>query len=126
MRRPGSPRDVPPPLEMLCLKALWRLEAGNVKDVQRLVAETRPLAYTTVMTVLERLSRKAIVGRRKVSRSFEYYPEIGRDSMRRLALKEFVDCYFDGSEAELAQFLGAPAQRLRPSVYEERLDAALL
>src|ERR1700688_1610927 len=98
MRRASPPREIPPPLEMLCLKALWSLGEGNVSEVRGVVAESKPLAYTTVMTVLERLSKKRVVSRRKVGRAFVYAPCIGRDAMRRLALKEFLDCYFDGSE----------------------------
>src|SRR5215467_2903915 len=108
MRRPGPPRDVPPPLEMLCLKALWSLGEGNVSDVRGRVAASKPLAYTTVMTLLERLARKNVVSRRKVGRAFVYTPNLSRDAMRRLALKEFVDCYFDGSAEKLAEFLRQP------------------
>ena len=50
-------RDIPPPLEVECLKALWALGEGNVKDVRRAMAGNRNLAYTTVMTVLDRLAR---------------------------------------------------------------------
>ena len=91
MRKPGPPRDIPPPLEMLCLKALWSLGESNVAGVRSRVAETKPLAYTTVMTLLERLARKNVVSRRKVGRAFVYAPNLSRDAMRRLALKEFVD-----------------------------------
>src|ERR1700704_1398912 len=108
MRRAGPPRDVPPPLEMLCLKALWSLGEGNVAGVRSLVAESKPLAYTTVMTVLGRLAKKNVVTRRKVGRAFVYAPGISRDAIRRLALKEFVDCFFDGSEQRLAEFLRRP------------------
>jgi BlaI family penicillinase repressor len=128
MRRPGPPRDVPPPLEMLCLKALWSLGEGNVAKVRGLIAESKPLAYTTVMTLLERLARKNVVSRRKVGRAFVYAPNMSRDAMRRLALKEFVDCFFDGSEERLAEFLRQappvePIQQIEP---ETGMDAALL
>jgi predicted transcriptional regulator len=128
MRRAGPPRDVPPPLEMLCLKALWSLGEGNVAGVRGLVAEAKPLAYTTVMTVLERLARKNVVSRRKVGRAFVYAPRMSRDAMRRLALKEFVDCFFDGSEQDLADFLRrpAPAEPAHEIETQASMDAALL
>jgi len=128
MRRAGPPRDVPPPLEMLCLKALWSLGEGNVAGVRRLVAETKPLAYTTVMTLLERLARKNVVSRRKVGRAFVYAPNLSRDAMRRLALKEFVDWYFDGSAEKLAEFLRrpAPVEPVREIEPEAGMDATLL
>ena len=127
MRRPGPPRDVPPPLEMLCLKALWSLGEGNVSEVRGAVAESKPLAYTTIMTVLERLAKKNVVSRRKVGRAFVYTPRITRDAMRRLALKEFVDSYFDGSEEKLARFLQLPHRDSAPEVETESdMEAALL
>ena len=128
MRRAGPPRDVPPPLEMLCLKALWSLGEGNVAGVRSLVAESKPLAYTTVMTLLERLARKNVVSRRKVGRAFVYAPNLSRDAMRRLALKEFVGCYFDGSAEKLAEFLRrpAPVEPVPEIEPEASMDATLL
>jgi predicted transcriptional regulator len=104
---PKSVREVPPPLELLCLNALWSLKEGNVKDVQQVVARKRPLAYTTIMTVLDRLVRKGLLARRKVGRAFLYAPQTARDAMRRTALRELVDGFFDGSQQELMRFLGA-------------------
>jgi len=128
MRKAAPPRDIPPPLEMLCLKALWSLGEGPVSEVRALVAASKPLAYTTVMTLLDRLARKSIVSRRKIGRAFVYSPAISRDAMRRLALKEFLDCYFDGSERKLTEFLRntslpEPIAEFEP---EAGMDAALL
>jgi len=132
---PRTARDVPPPLELLCLNALWTLGEGNVKDVLQIVARTRPLAYTTIMTVLDRLVRKGKVSRHKVGRAFVYTPEASRDQMRRAALREFLDAFFDGSERELIAYLGPlsePAERPRASAVaagsEEpsRIDPVLL
>jgi predicted transcriptional regulator len=128
MRKAGPPRDVPPPLEMLCLKALWALGEGNVGDVRKIVAESKPLAYTTVMTVLDRLERRNIVSRRKSGRAFVYLPRISKNSMRRMALKEFVECFFDGSQEKLAEFLRHDGSEETPAESEFRagMDAVLL
>jgi BlaI family transcriptional regulator, penicillinase repressor len=127
---PKAAREVPPPLELLCLKALWQLEAGNVASVQRLVSQTRPLAYTTIMTVLDRLVRKGRLTRRKVGRAFVYTPQGSRDSLRRTALRELVDVFFDGSEEALLRFLldqNAPAPRHVPAASGDRgIDTVLL
>jgi BlaI family transcriptional regulator, penicillinase repressor len=102
---PRTPRDLPPPLELLCLRALWQLREGNVSQVRTIVAESRPLAYTTIMTVLERLVRKGKLRRRKAGRLFIYSPEASRDVMRRAAIRELVNSFFDGSHDELLRFL---------------------
>jgi predicted transcriptional regulator len=103
--RKAATREIPPPLELLCLNALWSLGQGRVGDVRQFVAPSRPLAYTTVMTVLDRLGRRGIVTRRKTGRAFVYAPAVSRDAIRRLALKEFLDSYFESSERQLLQFL---------------------
>ena len=127
---PRATRDMPPPLELLCLRALWSLGEGSVKAVQQMVAQSRPLAYTTIMTVLERLVRKGKLARRKVGRAFVYSPEASRDAMRRVAVRELLEGFFDGSEAELLRFLrgadrpAAPAPA--PSDEPERIDTVLL
>src|SRR5690348_15600403 len=127
---PKAARDVPPPLELLCLKALWSLQEGNVKDVQKIVTESRPLAYTTIMTVLERLLRKGKLRRRKAGRAFIYTPTSSRDEMRKTAVKELLDSFFDGSEDDLLRFLGrSPEKSVAAAAGEgegSRIDTVLL
>ena len=104
MARNGA-REIPPPLELECLKVLWTLGEGNVKDVRQALTGSRNLAYTTVMTVLDRLARKGGVARRKVGRSFVYVPVLSRGVLRRLAVQDLVDRFFEGSEAALLELL---------------------
>jgi predicted transcriptional regulator len=119
-------RDIPPPLEMLCLKAMWSLGEGNVKDVREVVGRSRALAYTTIMTVLDRLVRKGKLARQKVGRAYVYSLKASRESMRRAAVRELVDGFFDGSEQELMRFLSG-AQRAEASKPEETpIDTVLL
>ncbi|HEY2016177.1 MAG TPA: BlaI/MecI/CopY family transcriptional regulator [Bryobacteraceae bacterium] len=127
---PKSAREVPPPLELSCLNALWSLREGNVKEVQQVVAQSRPLAYTTIMTVLDRLVRKGKITRRKVGRAFVYSPQMSRDSMRRAAIRELLDGFFDGSEEQLMVFLRVPETRAvaatAPADEGTRIDTVLL
>jgi predicted transcriptional regulator len=139
---PRATRETPPPLELLCLRALWTLGEGAVKDVREAVCASRPLAYTTIMTVLERLVRKGRLVRRKAGRAYVYVPSASREEMRQVAVRELLDGFFDGSESQLAAFLAGPGWRgkasaavvggniaLAPAVEAEpevRLDAALL
>jgi predicted transcriptional regulator len=129
--RKAATREIPPPLELLCLNALWSAGQGSVRNVREWVAPSRTLAYTTVMTVLDRLARRGIVTRRKAGRAFVYAPAVSRDAMRRLALKEFLDSYFESSPHQLLQFLHAEADADRApaahaAIAGNGLDPALL
>jgi len=104
----GRERELPPPLEMMCLNALWEIQEGNVEDVRKVVSQNRPLAYTTVLTLLDRLARRGAVSRRKEGRGFRYQPTVERDKLRRMALRQFLEYHFDGSEAKLRIFLEQP------------------
>jgi predicted transcriptional regulator len=109
-------RELPPPLEMICLNALWEIGEGNVEDVRRVLSENRPLAYTTVLTLLDRLARRGAVTRRKEGRGFRYQPTVERDKLRRMALRQFLEYHFDGSAAQLKVFLEVPIPEERVEV----------
>jgi predicted transcriptional regulator len=104
------------------------LGEGNVKAVQEIVARSRPLAYTTIMTVLDRLVRKGMLARRKVGRSFAYAPQATRDAARRAAVRELLDGYFDGSEEELIVFLKKRPEEPATVALQaaDRIDTVLL
>jgi predicted transcriptional regulator len=135
MRKPGPPREIPPPLELECLKVLWKIGEGNVKDVRSILSEHRDLAYTTVMTLLDRLVRRGSAARRKSGRSFVYTPTVDREILRGTAVRELLESFFDGSTDSLLAYLGAKpgysvtADRIvasRGAEQTETLDTALL
>ena len=129
MRKQGPPREIPPPLELECLKALWRLREGSVKDVRQVITENRHLAYTTVMTVLDRLAKRGRVERRKVGRAFVYVPTVEREELRRLAVKDLVETHFAGSyDALLAYLRSRPVEIERGHAEgpEPSIDTTLL
>jgi BlaI family penicillinase repressor len=105
LKRPAASKSLPPPLELRCLQALWRLGEGTVHDVRKAVSKDRILAYTTVMTLLARLEKRGSVTRRKPGRSYIYRPKISRDTLREQALKQLLDGFFDGSAEALLNFL---------------------
>jgi|SRR5581483_1667291 len=121
MAAPARSREMPPPLELQCLKVLWARGEGTVSDVQQALAPRRQLAYTTVMTLLDRLLRKSVVTRRKSGRAFIYAPAVSRDALRSIAVRELLDNFFDSSEAALVKYVesrGGPAPTMADVLYE--------
>ena len=67
------------PLEIRVLQALWaRGTAAAVKDLQ---PDFPGVAYTTLMTTLDRLFRKGTLSRTKSGRAFYYTPKATRDQL---------------------------------------------
>ncbi len=57
------------------MELLWASEEPmSVGDVHVLLSRERELAYTTVMTVLDRLAKKGLVTRELVARAWQYRP----------------------------------------------------
>lgn len=83
-------------LEMQVMELVWARGDGNVHDVMGRLE--RPLAYTTVMTTLDRLYKKGFLERRKQERAFVYSPRISRAEWERKRAGELV-----------AGFLASPA-----------------
>lgn len=87
-------------LEHAVMNVLWARSAPTpVRDVHEALARDRGIAYTTVMTVLDRLAKKGIVTRQLEGRAWLYQP-----ARSRLAL------YADTVTEALATL--APAERL--------------
>jgi predicted transcriptional regulator len=66
-------------LEQAVMDILWnRPDPLSVRDVHELLANDRDLAYTTVMTVLDRLAKKGFVVRNLDGRAWLYRPANSR------------------------------------------------
>lgn len=101
------------PLELDCMNMLWPMGEGTVREIRDRLASRRPRAYTTIMTIMDRLARKGIVERRKVGRAYVYRPNLSAEEARAQALSQVVENFFGGSKDALIAQLGreAPATR---------------
>jgi predicted transcriptional regulator len=90
------------PAELRVMKALWELGSASVAQVRAELAQRgNELAYTTVMTLLGRLEKKAAVLVDKSREPFVYKPAHRRESVLRERLREFVRDVFDGQADSL-------------------------
>jgi predicted transcriptional regulator len=88
------------------MKVLWATpDPVAVADVVEALIPTHPVAYTTVMTVLERLRHKGRVQRTKVGRAFRYRPAVTAEEYVSGLLSEALDDASDRS-AVLVRFAG--------------------
>lgn len=97
------------PLELDCMNTLWPVGEGTVRDIRDRLAERRPRAYTTIMTIMDRLARKGIVERRKVGRAYVYRPNLSAEDARSQALTQVIDNFFGGSKERLLTHLNGSA-----------------
>ena len=92
-----------PQLELDCLRVLWKAPGASVADVRASLG--RPLAYTTVMTVLDRMTAKGVVDRRKHGRAYRYSPVLDVDSARQEALSRILRTLFENDREALMHYV---------------------
>src|ERR1700722_18640182 len=93
----GSPRrsvlDLAP-LELDCMNTLWPMGEATVREIRDGLAARRPRAYTTIMTIMDRLARKGIVERAKSGRAYVYRAKLTAEDARAQALAQVLDNFF--------------------------------
>jgi predicted transcriptional regulator len=85
------------PLEFSVMEILWDVGESSVRDVRDRL--NRPLAYTTVMTTLERLHKKSLLGRRRVGRAFLYSSRLSRQQWEQRRAGDLVKAFVHGSDS---------------------------
>lgn len=83
---------------------LWNQDKAFLKDVVNGFPEPRP-SQSTVSTLLRTLERKGFVTHKAYSKTFEYYPLIGKKAYLKSYFNDFLSKYFRGSYEELIQFI---------------------
>ena len=105
-------------LEFELMEILWSHGKGSVREV--IPKLSRPLAYTTVMTTLDRLFKKGLLDRYKLDRAFVYAPSFSREEWERKRAEILVSGFLSGP---------SPSRELLLSCLLEAVgehDAALL
>lgn len=91
------PSRHPTELELEILKISWRQGPATVRQVRDQLNKLRPLAYTSVMTVMNIMVKKGYLQRSKQGVSYVYRARISRQASARRMLSDLVDRVFDGS-----------------------------
>lgn len=108
-----SPRSLNGELEQAVLEALWALDTAAAdgrrgasgREVHEALRD-RDLAYTTVMTVLDRLARKDLLVREREGRAFRYVPRQSRAELTAEVMREALDGTGADRHQALVSFVG--------------------
>lgn len=92
-------------LQLAVVRTLWTRRESTVVEVQESLLPERPLAQTTVATILSRLEKRGIVAHRCEGRVFVYRAAVTESQVRRSMVSELTTLLFDGSPAALVNHL---------------------
>ena len=106
--------------ELDVMAVLWEHGSATVNEVRDALADD--LAYTTVMTVLDRLAKKGVVRQERADRAYRYAPVQTREEMTAALMLEALGGAPDGAarDAALVHFVG----RVGPAALRAALDRA--
>lgn len=93
--------------ELAIMKVVWRLEDASVREVYESLRKQRPVAYTTIMTMMSTLEAKGYLKKRAEGRAFRYRPARPEGRVITSLVREFVDRVFDGASRPLLAHLVA-------------------
>lgn len=94
-------------LELEVMHIVWEREIVTVRDVLETLTQTRPLAYTTVMTVMSRLADKGLLVADKRGKTYYYRASQSEDEFEAQAVGAVVQSLITdfGGEIAISQFV---------------------
>jgi BlaI family transcriptional regulator, penicillinase repressor len=107
MAKRATPTPTLAPQELAVMKVIWRKRSATVRDVYETLRESRPLAYTTVMTTMNILETKGFLEKAREDRAFRYTPLRTRQQVMGAMVKDFVNRVFDGAAQPLLLHLAS-------------------
>ena len=96
-----TPHPTLTPQELAIMKVVWRTNEATVRDVYEALRETRPVAYTTVMTMMRILQEKGYLIKATQDRAHVYRPANPRQQVIGGMVRDFLDRVFDGASDAL-------------------------
>lgn len=87
------------------LRVLWQRGKASAREISDELNARRPIAHSTVQTLLRKLEAKGAIAHSTDDRTFIYYPLIEEDSVRKSAARDLIERAFEGSAAGLVAWL---------------------
>ena len=107
------------------MKVVWNLQKATVREVYEALRERRPVAYTTVMTMMKILEEKGHLKKTRVDRAYVYQSARPRQQVVGAMVRDFVERVFDGAASGLLVHLAkdnrlskAERERIRRAIDE--------
>ena len=94
-------------LELAIMRVAWGRESVTVREVLTVLNKKRSLAYTTVMTVMGRLTEKGLLTAEKRGKAHVYRAALTREAFEAQSAGQVVQSLLDdfGGEIALSQFV---------------------
>ena len=102
----ARPREKnPTPAELEVLRVIWESGPCTVRDALTMLNKQRPRAYTSVMSLMNVMTKKGLLSQKARGRAFVYSARLSQEKTRSSMLKDLLMRGFDGSASVLVSHL---------------------
>jgi len=92
-------------LEADIMEIIWENGELSVREVFDIIKDKRDIAYTTVMTTMDRLYKKGILSRKKIVKGYSYWPKVTEKKLEKHIIREtFKGLFSDMKEPVMSYF----------------------
>ena len=119
-------------LQRAVMEVVWRRGEASVHDVLKELGRRKKLAYTTVLTVMQKLEKAGWLTHRAEGKSYIYLPTASREEAGAGSVRGFVKRVFEGDAVAMFQHLireselsDAELGELRAMIDERRKERRL-
>ncbi len=92
-------------LQRTVMEAVWKMGEATVGEVRERLARRKELAYTTVLSVMQKLERAGWLKHESKGRAYVYSATRSRSHEGTRSLRRLLDAVFGGDPKELFQHL---------------------
>ena len=96
---------------MAVMDHLWGAKAASVKHTHRVLGKARGITLNTVQSAMDRLFRKGLLSRDKVSHAFVYRPAMSREELSTQVLSDVLDTLAGGETGVMLSAFVSLAER---------------
>jgi len=92
-------------LQRAVIEVVWELGEASVHQVRKQLALKKKLAYTTVLTAMQKLEKAAWLRHRNEGKTYIYLPTRTREEAGASSVQKFMERMFDGDALLMFQHL---------------------
>ncbi len=102
---PGDSIDHLGTLQKAVMETVWELGEATVQQVLTRFGRKKRLAYTTILSAMQKLEKAGWLKHREDGRTYIYQPTSSREQAGKNSLRKFMDRVFGGDPLLLFQHL---------------------
>jgi BlaI family penicillinase repressor len=92
-------------LQRAVMEQVWELGEASVHQVRKKLSRNKKLAYTTILTAMQKLEKAGWLDHRSEGKTYVYFPTRSREEAGAKSVRKFIERTFNGNALLMFQHL---------------------